>query len=175
MKIKHTFDTIAVMVAIAPLGLGVSMPARAADFYVFESTAPYEMVVIDPIEIQNLDNGNRIASLWYVTVDMTQNLDVTKVEMDCKAPRFRVIAETLYYGFKPTARQIDKTGANQKGWRAVGDGALFNKYQTYVCAWPDVDSKSSKVQFPDIWSVTKVAADFLWDQKLKDQERKIKP
>lgn len=175
MKIQRALGTMAVMAVVAPLGFGIPTSVGAADFYVFPGTAAYEMVVIDPGEIQNLANGNRVTSLWYVTVDMTQNLDVSKVEMDCASPRFRVIAETLFLGFHATAEQIDKTRVNSKDWRPIGDGATFKEYQSFVCAWPTVDGQVSMTQFPDIWSMTKAAADFLWGEQMKDRQRQEKP
>ncbi len=174
MRIKRAFATMTVLICMVPLGLELSRSAQAADFYVFNGSKAYEMVVVEVGEIQISANETRIASLWFVTVGMSQSLDVSKVEMDCRSPRFRVIAETLFDGFRPTARQIDKTGQNSKDWQLVGDGSLFKKYWTAVCVWPNVDGQSTMMHSPDIWTITKAAADFLWDAKAKDEEQKTK-
>ncbi len=151
---------------------GSFKPVQAADFYVFSGSKPYQMVVVELGDIQALANGNKTAALWYVTIGMLADLDVSKVEMDCTSPRFRVIAETNYAGFRPTAQQIDKTSQNSKEWSPIGKGNLFDTYRTAVCAWPNIiDGQNTVVEFPDIWTATNAAADFLWDSKMKEQEK----
>ena len=154
---------------VATLLLGIAGPATAADFYPFEAIQEDSIVLIEPGQIQVMDDGHQIVSLHTVTVDdwgpgapgPFASLDTTTVEMDCATPRWRVISETLYLSLNPSGEKIDETNVNSRDWHAPRPGGIHAQYQTFVCQWPASSQQSPAMAFPDIWAAATAIADVL--------------
>ncbi len=157
---------------VATLLLAITGPAAAADFYAFEAIEEDSIVLIEPGQIQVMDDGHRVVSLHTVTVDdwgpeapgPFASLDTTSVAMDCAMPRWRVISESLYLSLNPSGEKIDETNVNSQDWHALRPGGIHAKYHTFVCQWPASSQQSPAMAFPDIWAAATAIADVLQQQ-----------
>jgi len=157
---------------VAPLLLAITGPATAADFYAFEAIEEDSIVLIEPGQIQVMDDGHRVVSLHTVTVDdwgpgapgPFASLDTTSVAMDCAMPRWRVISDSLYLSLNPSGEKIDETNVNSQDWHALRPGGIHAKYHSFVCQWPASSQQSPAMAFPDIWAAATAIADVLQQQ-----------
>jgi len=157
---------------VATLLLGIAGPATAADFYAFEAIQEDSIVLIEPGQIQVLDDGHQVVSLHTVTVDdwgpgapgPFASLDTTTVEMDCATLRWRVITETLYLSLNPSGEKIDETNVISSDWHALRPGGIHAQYHSFVCQWPASSQQLPAMAFPDIWAAATAIADVLQQQ-----------
>lgn len=157
---------------VATLLLGIAGPATAADFYAFEAIQEDSIVLIEPGQIQVLDDGHQVVSLHTVTVDdwgpgapgPFASLDTTTVEIDCATLRWRVISEILYLSLNPSGEKIDETNVISSDWHALRPGGIHAQYHSFVCQWPASSQQSPAMAFPDIWAAATAIADVLQQQ-----------
>ena len=157
---------------VATLLLGIAGPATAADFYAFEAIQEDSIVLIEPGQIQAVDDGHQIVPLHTVTVDdwgpgapgPFASLDTTTVEMDCATLRWRVISEILYLSLNPSGEKIDETNVISSDWHALRPGGIHAQYHSFVCQWPASSQQLPAMAFPDIWAAATAIADVLQQQ-----------
>ena len=157
---------------LATLLLGTAGPATAADFYAFEAVEEDSLVLIDPAQIQVMNDGHRVVALHTVTVDdwgpgapgPFASLDTTAVEIDCEIPRWKVISENLYLSLSPAGEKVDETNVNSLDWRMLRPGGLYAQYHAFACRWPESSQRTPAMAFPDIWTAAIAIADILQQQ-----------
>lgn len=154
--------------------LALAGPASASDFYAIDMPDDHSVVLVEPAQIQALDNLHKIIALHVVQVDDIAGapapfatLDTTSIEVDCAAPRLRVTSEYFYLSLSADAEKVDKTNSNSLEWQTPLAGGTYEHYRMFACQWPNLSGQfgepPAKMSYPDIWSAANAAADVLID------------